>query len=312
MFINSAAFQDLLALMLMTTVHHQGEEEHPEIKTVSFTQNPCSTVKQQPYVAYQAETHSVVKMKVSSQGIQYLEQHKLPPLIDTQVQPLEKIVLQKGQSLTCGITWCGPTKLELSVQDVRRFELAAQAIQSMIPSAAYKCEKQGLDDLIDRYSQCISTAQATDWIVEPSVEPWESKLPIDNFWNIFDKLFEQSQACLAYLLPMLWGALHLAAWNFIFPSRIEEILWKVSGIGIMALTLVTLSSISVLGWNNHKRMARLRNWKYFKWWLTSITVSMVANSLCRIYLVIECFMSLRRVPLGVWVATPWLQSFPHV
>ena len=178
MVIKTAVFQDLLALMLMTTIHRPGEEQ-PEIKTISFAQNPHSTAKQQPYVAHHAETHSLVKMESSSQGIPYLEQHKLPPLIDTQIQTLERVILQKGQGLTCGTTSCTPTKLEFSARDIRRFELTAQAIQSMIP--AYNYEKQGSDDLIDKYSQCISTAQATNWIVGQPREDWEPKSSPDYF-----------------------------------------------------------------------------------------------------------------------------------
>ena len=33
---------------------------------------------------------------------------------------------------------------------------------------------------------------------------------------------------------------------------------------------------------------------------------------CRVFLLVEAVISLRRVPLGVYASVPWVQAIPHV
>ena len=43
-----------------------------------------------------------------------------------------------------------------------------------------------------------------------------------------------------------------------------------------------------------------------------LTPLLILYALSRIYIVVESFISLRHVPIGVYAAIPWVQDIPHI
>lgn len=146
------------------------------------------------------------------------------------------------------------------------------------------------------------------------------------------------------LVPMVYGCAHLGALSIIFPTAIERLLWKIScyyliavasGFGLWALIKYFDALIShVLGSQAtfvEKLEARIRNipyrtagktrclvdgvfslFHYGKLILLYLGVS--AYAAARMYLVVESFVSLRHVPIGVY-QTPELNvmgNIPHL
>ncbi|KAK4205110.1 hypothetical protein QBC40DRAFT_65911 [Triangularia verruculosa] len=122
-------------------------------------------------------------------------------------------------------------------------------------------------------------------------------------------------------LPLVFGSVHLSAWNFDFPSTIESTLWKVSCLVIVSAVpgiLLTLCLVVLL----HKMT------EYCKWYsygfvhrvadaLVSMRTSLLWFAvalliLVRVFLVVESFISLRSVPLGVYYTPAWIQMIPHI
>ncbi len=104
------------------------------------------------------------------------------------------------------------------------------------------------------------------------------------------------------LLPMAYGGVHLTAWNFEFPTAIESLLWKISGIliaGIYSAWFIVLVIVPARGW-----IDRLTH--------TIDRAIVLVYIVCRLYLVVEAFVSLRAVPIGVYWTPPWIQMIPHV
>ena len=106
----------------------------------------------------------------------------------------------------------------------------------------------------------------------------------------------------ATILPLIYGGVHLSAWNHLFPTSIEHVLWRVSGIGIIAAfplyILISCFQLVDTGVTVLIRPLILLEFAFY---------------FCRrVFLVVEAFASLRRVPLGVYAAVPWVQSIPHV
>jgi len=128
---------------------------------------------------------------------------------------------------------------------------------------------------------------------------------------------------LSMALPVLYGAIHLATWTFEFPTPQERLLWRVASIGIAA-TLPALFSSGLLVWvlllvvntiyrscGGTKRQAR-QNWKVgIKIYSGLGVTAVVFYAIARIFLVVESFIGLRRVPIGVYWTPPWLQMIPH-
>lgn len=137
---------------------------------------------------------------------------------------------------------------------------------------------------------------------------------------------------LAIALPSIYGGVHLSAWHFEFPTVVEHSLWNIMCfviIGAVPTMVVTAFIIpplvyglllgacaiclgvdndSLLKGNNIKISEDLwRDWNY------KIVGGIVLPCYCaaRLYIVLESFISLRRVPIGVYYTPPWLQMIPH-
>lgn len=134
----------------------------------------------------------------------------------------------------------------------------------------------------------------------------------------------RSILALALMMPVIYGGIHLSAWNFEFPTVLENLLWKIAGIGI-ATTLPVLYALGV-GMETVLAIVRktvqvvfcrdqLRSeWRGVAQRINSYMgyVAIIFYTLARAYIVVESFVSLRRVPIGVYWTPAWLQMIPHV
>lgn len=132
-------------------------------------------------------------------------------------------------------------------------------------------------------------------------------------------------------IPVLYGGIHLTAWASDFPSGVERLLWRGSSISIM-LTLVVYPWYYVLvtffisgcsDWledvpffKDHDRVRGVIKWAVtvpvtLVLWLAASAV-LITSIVGRFYLVIEAFISLRAVPVGVYWVPSWLKYIPHV
>ena len=121
-------------------------------------------------------------------------------------------------------------------------------------------------------------------------------------------------------LPLVYGGIHLATWNFHFASQTEHLLWKIACINIMGT--IPLGVIFFVcesrAWNIAYR--RRSSWEkapailvllmHITW--IFFTPLFIFYALSRIYIVVESFISLRHVPIGVYAAIPWVQNIPHI
>jgi hypothetical protein len=112
---------------------------------------------------------------------------------------------------------------------------------------------------------------------------------------------------LLIVLPAVYGGIHLTAWDLEFPSGIERLMWKLSCLDII-ITMVVIVVIL---------------WVTFGWFeaggefvISTVfgfcSLLLVMYALSRIFLVVESFISLRKVPIGVYWTPSWLQTIPHV
>ncbi|KAK4454848.1 hypothetical protein QBC34DRAFT_103179 [Podospora aff. communis PSN243] len=118
----------------------------------------------------------------------------------------------------------------------------------------------------------------------------------------------------ALLLPLIYGCVHLSAWNFEFPTPVEGLLWKISGIFIAASLLAWVALVKFLlavddclplpdAFSN---MLFIINATFMG------RVAVYAMLFGRIYILVEAFISLRAVPIGVYWTPAWIQMIPHV
>ena len=153
------------------------------------------------------------------------------------------------------------------------------------------------------------------------------------------------------LLGSLYGGIHLALWSYNFPSRLESLFWRVSGVTLVSVQVlavhVPLLYITKKKYKKYSRRRRRRqaelppalstsiDWlrkifaKFcsgFRWMRKSWCKHLIwAGIRClggaggiiyifaRIFIVVESFISLRHVPIGVYEGgLGWSKYIPHL
>ena len=167
--------------------------------------------------------------------------------------------------------------------------------------------------------------------------------PIQHIPN--DRFPMSPYGCQEYCLcfaTLLFTAIHVAGWNFSFPTNTEKILWRVSSLILFGVTAAFWILETVASW------VRLGRWKWLYLWLTNRsalpdfekardeklraaleihrepaqlplawefwTISFVAFLywLARLYMIVEAFLELRNVDVTAFATVNWSLYFPHV
>lgn len=103
----------------------------------------------------------------------------------------------------------------------------------------------------------------------------------------------------SFVTSVVFGALHVAAWNFYFPSPTERLLWRISSIWCMGLLCCQFAAMVVRD-------------KFNKWSERVHFIMMTMYILVRTYMFVEMFVSLRAVPESVYRTPQWSQYFPFL
>ncbi|KAK3377186.1 hypothetical protein B0T24DRAFT_524400, partial [Lasiosphaeria ovina] len=117
-----------------------------------------------------------------------------------------------------------------------------------------------------------------------------------------------SHFLLAILLPVLYGGVHLTALRYEFATDIESRLWMISCCVIMSAFLPT----SLISWF----LGKLENLSPtfedigIKYWLMGLVF--LAYIFSRVFIIVESFLSIRSLPVGVYWMPSWLQVVPHL
>ncbi len=146
-----------------------------------------------------------------------------------------------------------------------------------------------------------------DWLVEFPLSKMDLVQPnnistgqmmgLFDFDENSDKAIRTSLRIVGAILPAIYGGVHLTAWNFEFPSETEALLWHISGL-IIAMGLPVYWTLKPI--LDHVPARAL------------FLILVICYGLSRFYLIVESFVSLRRVPIGVFWAPSWIQMLPHL
>lgn len=107
---------------------------------------------------------------------------------------------------------------------------------------------------------------------------------------------------------MAFGCVHLLAWNFPFPTKTEQLLWRVAAIVTAigpAIPMVPLTAVAPLvrPWMSKKQMK-----PFVLGYSIPVGVWLI---LCRLYLLVEAYRSVYYLPPGSFV-TSWTSDVPHL
>ncbi|KAF7954809.1 uncharacterized protein EAE97_000068 [Botrytis byssoidea] len=121
-----------------------------------------------------------------------------------------------------------------------------------------------------------------------------------------------------WLASIAFGAVHAAAWYDYFPSCFEQWMWRASAV------YIAFSGISWLCINGLARaikpvdqfwdrfLALKEDWCSFLVIGFLCTVCGISYVVARIYLVVEAFISIRKLPVGAYGTPDWTTVVPHL
>ena len=125
----------------------------------------------------------------------------------------------------------------------------------------------------------------------------------------------------ALTVCMFYGAAHATAWAFVFPTSVERLLWRIACIDTIAGVISLLAVFSVVVFYNehgHKQLLAsffTREPGIMPWPYRLVIVIGLLNFpffvMARMYIIVETFVSLRHVQLGVYQTVEWTDYIPH-
>ena len=222
---------------------------------------------------------------------------------------------------------------------MRRFDLSASAIVEIVKTYDLNY-RSGLarieiDDL-DSFLKGVGLAR-TFVISIQNLRIDNIKNSWSSYYNWYSSVLENTGTLLLFLLRFFipltaaYGGIHLSAWDFEFPSRVESIIWRTACFIIIGSSFAVLAEPSwrALDWytfdiyspvlghvpGGHGKHLRVK--KFLRVLNNTLAYSsadllLSCYAAARLYIVIESFVSLRHVPIGVYAAVPWVENIPHV
>ncbi|KAH7873936.1 uncharacterized protein C8R40DRAFT_336780 [Lentinula edodes] len=136
---------------------------------------------------------------------------------------------------------------------------------------------------------------------DPEVDPLDK---ISSFERVvkLEPSWHQDKV-IAYSAAMIFGAIHCAAWAFIFPTQVEQTLWRIFS---LIVTFVPLALICTDLWKD-KLDGHIEN-------IVSIILCFVVffYVLARLGLIVQAFLALRSLPTNSFAIVEWVNFLPHI
>ena len=225
------------------------------------------------------------------------------PDAPTSLLPFQVLICGIAQVSNSPTRWRGPSGLTCITQkDLTRYKRILQGY----PAAQCGDELSLLNtEVITNYEDLKDCL--IDWVF--------GNAPFDRGVDIYLLAFRNLVAAqkgqliiVITLLAAMYDGFHMTAWNYAFASQKEELLWKTPCITVATVLPSAAISTTLVGWTLESIITG------------STAIIMVVNAivfgsafiLSRSFIVVELFISLRSVPIGVYWTPSWLQAIPHV
>ena len=133
-------------------------------------------------------------------------------------------------------------------------------------------------------------------------------------WPDTDRLAEIPIALRFTAAAAIYGGLHALAWFAHFDSSTEQLLWRISACIVMSgipVLFVVYTSSKWLEKNSYRSMSKVQL-VTSKFLFSLVILILVAYTLARAYLVVECFINLSHLPAEVYDVPNWSTYVPHI
>lgn len=184
-----------------------------------------------------------------------------------------------------------------------------------------------VDDLCPSWSLNIQT------FINMPIGPFER--PISRFGNDRFPYLELRDNTMLFIATLIYAAIHVCAWNWTFPSRIEKTLWRLASMILFGSTIAFWIFESVAVWYRYnggeKYLYRFLNKLDRLEDIEKLRIEKAANprklplkgefwsifplasiyAIARTYLLVEAFVGLRNLEASAYVNVNWSIYLPH-
>ncbi|KIK66304.1 hypothetical protein GYMLUDRAFT_218437 [Collybiopsis luxurians FD-317 M1] len=128
---------------------------------------------------------------------------------------------------------------------------------------------------------------------------WDSNLQLQQFFLM--------GSWLSTAAAMIFGAIHCTAWNFIFPTELERLLWRISSL------ITTLAPILIIYMASGSYLITTQAGKYLEIMGNIIFMAAVISyGGARLALIVQPFLALRDLPPSALQDVAWTTFIPHI
>lgn len=146
--------------------------------------------------------------------------------------------------------------------------------------------------------------------VEVDLEDNQLGAPIRNDISYFNAGYSTNSDYVGLLIgSVIFGAIHLAAWNFVFPTSIEKTIWRIASTFCTSGMFVLFGSIMMI-------LGALERFE-ISTFLTESFLNPIVVLICfgyvlaRLFMIVETFRTLFFLPPSAYIAT-WASNVPHI
>jgi hypothetical protein len=117
---------------------------------------------------------------------------------------------------------------------------------------------------------------------------------------------------------MIYGAIHVAAWDYFFPTALEQLFWQMSSVWVTFCAAFWLfTNLLAHMFPSIDKTWVAYNERRIGWPGTIVIAALcilcgVSYVVAHAYLVVEAFTSMQEVPMDVYSVPSWSQMFPHL
>lgn len=99
----------------------------------------------------------------------------------------------------------------------------------------------------------------------------------------------------------LFGGVHCFAWWFHFPTKLEQLLWRICAVYCTVSQIILCLSIALLQYLDMETVGNVFG-----------AVQLLGYVVCRIILLVLTLTCLRAEPAGIFDETAWTRFLPHI
>lgn len=185
-----------------------------------------------------------------------------------------------------------------------------------------------IDDLCPSWSRNIQT------FMHMPIGPFER--PVSRFGNDRFPYLEIRDNTLLFVATLVYAAIHVSAWDWTFPSKVEKIMWRLASMILLGSTITFWVFETVAVWyrynggefiiykilNKLERLEDIENLRIEKaqnarklplkgeFW--SIFPLALIYATARTYLLVEAFLGLRDLEASAYMNVNWTIYIPHM